>query len=80
MELSDQQILEWAHDRSVAKNIAADLATKIGNGALRTWDELPGDIELGDKWETSPRTAGRAKRLLVDSGLVRLSNGRYCVA
>lgn len=79
MGLSDQEIIEWKHDRSMAKNIAADLATTIRSGRLRPWDPLPDNYDLARKWDASTSTVLRAKKMLYVRGLLRIAGTRYCV-
>jgi hypothetical protein len=47
--LADEEIRHWAHSRSVAWNIAAELAASIRSGTLARWDELPETAGLARK-------------------------------
>lgn len=78
--LTDDEIHEWACDSSVAKNIAADLATSIRHGTLPRWHDLPDNTKLASDYSTSLRTVGRAKRLLADRGLIEKAGSHYFVA
>ena len=80
MSLTDREIREWANDRSVTKNIAADLATKIRSGVLNRWHDLPDSADLARRWDTSTRTVSRAKRLLADRGLLEKAGNSYYVS
>jgi DNA-binding GntR family transcriptional regulator len=78
--LTDSDIRQWSTDRSIARIIAADLASSINMGLLTRWNDLPDNARLADEYGTSARTAGRAKRLLADHGLLIKAGGRYYVA
>jgi DNA-binding GntR family transcriptional regulator len=77
--LSDDEIIEWAYSRSIASQIAAELANSIRSGKLARWADLPDNDELARRWDTSMRTVLRAKKLLSDKGLIRMAGNRYCV-
>jgi DNA-binding GntR family transcriptional regulator len=81
MALSDREIGAWAADRAVVMRIAADLATRITSGTLERYSDLPSSSELAVQWDTATRTVSRAKRLLLDRGLIKKArDGSYYVA
>jgi len=81
MSLTQDEIQEWANSGSAAKRIAADLATMITTGRLERFANLPDREELASTWNVSVETITRAKRLLADYGLVKLTQDRnYYVA
>jgi DNA-binding GntR family transcriptional regulator len=79
--LTDTEIREWVQSGSVTKRIAADLAIMISTGKLERFANLPDGDELARKWSVSAGTVTRAKRLLADHGLIKLTRDRrYYVA
>jgi DNA-binding GntR family transcriptional regulator len=75
--LTDSEIREWERSRSVTKRIAADLATMISTGKLGRFASLPDGDEIAHKWSVSMGTVTRAKRLLADRGVVKLTRDRH---
>jgi DNA-binding GntR family transcriptional regulator len=81
MSLTEGEIREWVNSGSVTKRIAADLATMITTGKLERFTNLPDREDLARKWNVSVGTITRAKRLLAEHGLVKLTKDRnYYVA
>jgi DNA-binding GntR family transcriptional regulator len=77
--LTTAEIGAWEATGGVTKQIAAHLARKIMSGRLRAYAGLPSNESLAREWDTSERTATRAKKLLAGYGLVRKESGTYYV-
>jgi DNA-binding GntR family transcriptional regulator len=77
--LTPAQISALEATGQVTKQIAAHLARKILSGSLRAYAGLPSNESLAREWDTSERTAIRAKELLAEYGLLRKENGIYYV-
>lgn len=77
--LTPAQISAWEATGQATKQIAAHLARKILSGTLRAYAGLSANESLAREWDTSERTAIRAKELLAEYGLLRKGNGIYYV-
>jgi DNA-binding GntR family transcriptional regulator len=75
--VTDSEIREWERSGSAAKRIAADLATMISTGKLDRFASLPDSDQIALKWSVSQGTVTRAKRLLAERGLVKLTRDRH---
>lgn len=63
-----RQVRAWDNSRFVTQHMAADLALQIH--AKRVTD-VPLDHSIAFEWDTSERTARRAKKLLASTDLIR---------
>ena len=73
-------IAEWADDPETAKQVAADLATRIRNGRYQRYQPLPPIKDLALEYNVSLTTLRRAKILLCEQGVLAKDNRMYVVA
>jgi DNA-binding GntR family transcriptional regulator len=75
--LTDDELREWANSESVTKEIAYHLATMIRSGKLGRFASLPDRDELAREWGVSLGTIVRAKKILAEHGLIKLTRDRH---
>jgi DNA-binding GntR family transcriptional regulator len=76
--LTDVEIEAWTRDPRLAVRTAARLARKVRGyhqGRL-----VPANAELAREWEISESTAGRAKALLAERGVIKKDSNWYYTA
>ena len=76
----EKELTEWAESRRTDLRIAAALARQITEQGWRSWHPVPVNSELARVWDCSPDTAGRAKRLLRERGVLVYESRTYYVA
>jgi DNA-binding GntR family transcriptional regulator len=67
--ITGQTLDQWKSG-TAAQRVAADIAGKISSGAWVRWRELPPADFLAAQHDVSSRTASRARKLLLDGGLL----------
>jgi DNA-binding GntR family transcriptional regulator len=77
--ITDHTLDRWEKG-TAAQRIAAAIATKIRDGAWEQYQALPATEYIAAQHDVSLRTAGRAKKLLLDAGILGRDGRTWYVA
>jgi DNA-binding GntR family transcriptional regulator len=67
--ITEQTLDQWKTG-TAAQRVAADIASKISSGAWERFRELPPAEHLASQHDVSSRTVSRARKLLLDGGML----------
>ncbi|MGH3167631.1 MAG: hypothetical protein ACRDN0_17295 [Trebonia sp.] len=77
--ITDQTLSQWKTG-TAAQRIAADIASRISGSAWERFEELPPTEDTASQHDVSPRTASRARKLLLDAGVLGRTGSVWFVA
>lgn len=77
--INEQTLAQWKTG-TAAQRIAADIASSISGGTWERYQELPPTEYTASQHDVSPRTASRARKLLLDAGMLGRTGSMWFVA
>ena len=77
--ITDQTLNKWKTG-TAAQRVAADIVSEITRRAWERYHELPPTEYTASQHDVSPRTASRAKKLLLDMGMLGKTGHVWYVA